>query len=169
MKVPTLWRALWYLVLLAVLTLASVLYTLSWVQGDALKVYGLDKDRQEHTHDAKPVADVSEESNGIPQAQGHDHDSTSPGSGGEQGQSQGTEHEHIQHANGTAQGPHNPTLFQPVSLPDSDLKPEVGSHSSQSGNEPHVPSLSQPSIPPPKHGKDAHDAVAGQVPEAGKQ
>lgn len=32
-NVPTFWRALWYLVLLAALTLATVLYTLTWTRG----------------------------------------------------------------------------------------------------------------------------------------
>tara|TARA_R110002003_G_scaffold1122_3_gene22465 strand:+ start:6464 stop:8656 length:2193 start_codon:yes stop_codon:yes gene_type:complete len=37
MHIPSFWRALWYLVLLAALTLATVLYTLSWSHGVALK------------------------------------------------------------------------------------------------------------------------------------
>jgi hypothetical protein len=41
MSISTFWRALWYLVLLALLTLATVLYTLTWSRGTALIDFGL--------------------------------------------------------------------------------------------------------------------------------
>ncbi|KAF2833455.1 hypothetical protein CC86DRAFT_278522 [Ophiobolus disseminans] len=40
MRTPSFWRALWYLVLLAALTLVTVLYTLTWARGTAFKHHG---------------------------------------------------------------------------------------------------------------------------------
>ncbi|KAF2027837.1 hypothetical protein EK21DRAFT_102284 [Setomelanomma holmii] len=41
MNISTFWRTLWYLGLLAALTLATILYTLNWSHGVALKEHGL--------------------------------------------------------------------------------------------------------------------------------
>jgi hypothetical protein len=56
MRHSTLSRALWYLALLATLTLVGVLYTLNWSHGDALQQYGLGKGWEWNKHNGSGAA-----------------------------------------------------------------------------------------------------------------